>query len=249
MSADLTPFTEYTPDTAITPYGPGDYTEGTAIELTETPTSAPAAEQGIVIGADGSVSMADILRETGEVVPGLPPRTKSAAATVAIGELVSLLQSSRIKENFSLGFLAFHERVVVDRPIRALRDLSAAEDFDPTQAGTGGTCVYAALDAAYDQIVTWRQGRSGSLHVSNVVCLFTDGLCSDPQRTLAAAARLKELPNVTVAACLLAGVGDPTQGGQLLQHVASGPSYYRTVHTAAQLRDFFLASITRAGQA
>ncbi len=207
MSSDYSPFTGFGDG-----YGPNDYTESTAIELREQPVSSVTAEQGIVIDADGSASMGDTIRESGELLAGMPARTKAAAATVAIGDAVARLQASRKARNFSVGYIAFNERVTVNRPIQPVLDLPATDDYDPTQAGTGGTCIWAGLETAYDQIVQWRQTRSGTLHVSNVVLTMSDGLCSNPERTLSAAARLKELPDVTLAACLFTGVGDPAQG-------------------------------------
>ncbi|MBJ7469805.1 MAG: VWA domain-containing protein [Solirubrobacteraceae bacterium] len=222
---------------------------GTTIVIPDgaEPVAAATREEGIVEVADGSQSMTESLAETGEQIPGLPARTKAAAATVAASDVVARLQTSSKAANFSLGFVAFNDRVTVDRPIVPILDIPATDDFDPTAAGTGGTCMYLGLEAARKQIERWRQARPGTLHVSNVVVLYGDGLCSNPQRTLQAAAALKEIPNVTVAACLFRGPRDTDSGAQLLQAVASGPRFYKTVHDAEQLREFFLASITLAG--
>jgi hypothetical protein len=233
MPSDYSPFT--------------DYVESTAIELRDEPVSAASVEQGITLNVDGSASMLDTIAEAGEVLVGMPPRTKAAAATVAAGDTVSRLQASRKASNFSVGFVAFNERVTVSRPIMPVLQVPATDDFDPTAGGTGGTCIWAGLEAAYEQILQWRQTRTGTLHVSNVVLTMSDGLCSDPQRTMAAAAVLKELPDVTLAACLFTAAGEPSQGAQLLQQIASGPRFYKTVFTGEQLREFFLASITLAG--
>lgn len=232
-------------DSTITRYGERDYVDGWASDLSEEPIAAQSAAQGIGFVTDGSVSMDDPIVEA-DAIPGLPPRKKKDAATVAVGDTVSRLLAARNSRNFSVGYVAFNNGVSVDRPIRPIHDLPATEDYDPTQAGTGGTCIYAGLEASHQQIVAWRSQQSGSLAVSNVVLVLGDGLCSDPARTLAAAQRLKELPDVTIAACLLTGRGEPAQGAQLLQHIASAPRFYKTVFGGDQIREFFLASVTIA---
>lgn len=254
MSSDHSAFTEYTPSTgtALAPVGHGDYVEGTASEIPtfgegHEPVAAPTKEQGIVLVVDGSGSMGDNVVEVGETLPGMPPRSKAAAATVACSGVVSRLQASQKAGNFSIGYAAFNERVTVDRPMVPVLQIPSTDDFDPMQAGTGGTCVFEGLEAAHRQITTWRQSRQGTLHVSNVVLVLGDGLCSDPARTLAAAAKLKEIPDVTVAACLFTGRGEPAQGAQLLESIASAPKFYKTVYGAEQIREFFMASITMAG--
>lgn len=224
-----------------------DCIDSTAIELSEGMVAPATKEQGIVAVLDGSGSMLDTLRETGETFAGMPPRTKAAAATVACSGVVSRLQQSAKSANFSLGFVAFNDHVAADRPIAPVKQIPATDDFDPTASGTGGTCIWAGLEKAHEQITAWRQLRSGTLHVSNVVLLMSDGMCSDPQRTMAAAAKLKEIPDVTLAACFFSSVGDPPVGDQLLQSIVSEPKFYKDVFGAEQLREFFLASITLAG--
>jgi hypothetical protein len=217
------------------------------VELDEVAVAPATAEQGITIVDDASGSMLNTVVEHGESVPGVPARTKAQAVAMATSDTVSRLQVSRKRANFSVGFVAFHERVTIDRAIRPVLEIPATDDFDPTAAGAGGTCVWTGLDAAYQQILDFRSRRSGTLHVSNVVLLMGDGLCSNPSRTLESATRLKELGDVTVAACLFQAPGEPSQGAQLLQQVATSPKFYKTVFSSEQIREFFLASITMAG--
>jgi len=224
-----------------------DCIESTAIELPEGMVAPATREQGIVAVLDGSASMLDTVHETGETFAGMSPRTKAAAATVACNGVLSRLQASQRKAAFSLGYVAFNDYVAVQRPIVPLLNVPDTDDFDPTANGTGGTCIWAGLEQGYDQIVNWRQARSGTLHVSNVVLLMSDGMCSDPARTVAAAAKLKEIPDTTLAACFFKSVGDPSDGARLLQSIVSKPDLFREVHDAEQLRNFFLASITKAG--
>jgi hypothetical protein len=246
MSTDYNAFTEYS-GSEMVPTG-RDYVDSTAIEISEAPVAAAVREQGISIVVDGSGSMADMVTEPGETLAGMPPRTKAAAATVACSDVVSRLQASQKAANFAVGYTAFNENVTVDRAIVPVLEVPATDDFDPMQAGTGGTCIFAGLESAHAQITAWRQSRPGTLHVSNVVLLLGDGLCSQKERTMAAAERLKEIPDVTVAACLFTARGEPAQGAQLLQGIATSPKFYKTVFGAEQLREFFMASITMAGE-
>src|ERR1700752_2360059 len=127
--------------TALDRFHPSDVIESTAIELVEAPVSAPTKEEGVIVVEDGSASMLDTIAEPGETLAGMPPRSKAAAATVASSDVVSRLQSSTKASNFSLGFVAFNERVTVNRPLTPILQIPATDDFDPTAAGTGGTCI------------------------------------------------------------------------------------------------------------
>lgn len=224
--------------------------EGTAVVLRRRPEAAAAGVLGVSLWADGSGSMLDMMREAGGYAEGLRRRSKAEAATLAIRELVGRLQTGRQAPNLWFSFGAFHDEVAVRWDMRPLRAVSPADAFDPTQAGVGGadTYLHLPLEAGHEQIVRWRRTRPDSLHVSNVVLVMSDGLCANPQRTLRAALRLKEISGVMVATCLFAGVGDPVDGARLLEEIASGPGFHRTVHSAGQLCDFLETSVTIAGR-
>ena len=158
------------------------------------------------------------------------------------------LQASGNARNFALGFCSFNDAVTQDRPVQAVLDVDATVGFDPTAAGTGGTNIWTGVELAERRLLEFQAAAGATLPVSLLAIVLSDGECSDPSRTLAAAQRLKE-QNVTVAACLFATKGRPSQGADLLQAMVSEPRFYRTVFTGDQLRRFFRDTMTATATA
>jgi len=219
--------------------------------LSEDPISARTWNQvGIFVG-DGSQSMTLPFAEPDNPLADfLPTRTKAAAVETATREVINLLKVSRKAANFTLGFIYFHSDVTEERPPQDVLKIATADSFDPTAKGTGGTRIHTGLDAAVRMIETYmRSQEHGDVPVSAVVVILSDGEDGQPEKTIAAAQRLKALPNTDVAACLFATKGEPAAGGELLQALASSPRLYQTVYSTQQLRDFFHASVTMAARA
>lgn len=223
-----------------------------SVDLQDVPISARAWNQvGIFVG-DGSQSMTLPFAEEDESLGDLlPSRTKAAAVDTATREVLNRLKASRKAANFSIGFVYFNSAVTDERAPVDVLSIATTDSFDPTAKGIGGTRIHIGLDAAARMIESYMHAEAaGDVPISAVVIVLSDGEDAEPERTIDAARRLKDLPNTDLAACLFATKGQPAKGGALLQSIASSPALYQTVYSAEQLRDFFHASITMtaAGQ-
>lgn len=171
-------------------------------------------ECGFVFVADGSAGM---LAPCGEGTP----RTKAATVADVCEDAVRRLNASLRSWNLALGFVAFNDYVTIDRPIVPVADVSAGDGFDPTAGGIGGTRISAGLEGARAQILNWRSAPGRAPRLLNVVVTISDGECSDPDRTVAAAASLQAIPSVTLAACVVPGRPEATQGLELMAHLTT----------------------------
>lgn len=187
-------------------------------DLLESPLVLPPVswECGFVIVADGSAGM---LAPSGHG----PTRTKAAMVANVCEHAVRCLHATVRTRYLALGFVAFNDDVTIDRPIVPVADVSAGDGFDPTAGGIGGTRIWAGLEGARAQILNWRGAPGRAPRLSNVVLTISDGGCSQPDRTVAVAASLREIPNVTVAACVVPGRPEATRGLELMGHLTSHP--------------------------
>jgi uncharacterized protein YegL len=203
---------------------------------------APAAyiQLGVLVN-DGSGSMTLTYAD-----PEGAQRTKAAAVDLAVRGLVERLQASRMASNFCLSVVAFNDNVTDLKEARRVAEIPVTESYDPTDHGIGGTAIHRGLDAAYQIISEFlNEGRAAEVPTSAVVVLMSDGEeRDDPEKTRAAAARLKELPNTSLAACLFATDGQQAEGEPLLKEIVSEPRFYKRVHGKDELREFFLSSVT-----
>jgi uncharacterized protein YegL len=218
-----------------------------ATTLDQVPLAPPAWRQLGVLVNDGSGSMKlnHALPDAGPEAAHLPPKTKAQAVDLAVRDLLSLMKTSTKAANFSFSFVTFHGAVSDERPPQELLQVPMNASYDPTANGTGGTAIWSGLEAAHrivDDFVN--AGDIDSVPRSAVVVVMSDGEDSDPSKTIAAAQRLRQLPNTSVAACFFATKGSSSPGVGLLQALASEPRLYQTIYTAEQLRDFFHSSIT-----
>lgn len=215
--------------------------------LDEAPLAPPSWKQLGVLVMDGSVSMTwDLAEPDTSMESVLPARTKAAAVDIAVRDLLNRLAAGSKAANFHFGFVSFNDHVTSKRSPQELLSISTADNFDPTAAGTGGTEISTGLEAATQIVETFLRGGGDDVPVSAIVLVMSDGEDGSPAKTLAAAQRVKEIPNAQLAACLFATKGRAASGAQLLQSIVSAPHYYQTVFTAEQLRDFFHASMTMA---
>lgn len=219
-----------------------------SIEGLEAPVSPPAWRQLGVFVLDGSVSMTWEYDDGADAI-SLGPQTKATVVSTVVRELVNVLDVSRRRFHFAVGSVFFHETVAHEEPPCTVDQIPGSKSFDPTQHGTGGTSVGSGIDAAARMVSSFYSDEADlGVPLSAVVLVLSDGECSNPQGTIDAAKRLRELPNVVVASCYFATKGEGASAGpRLLQAVSSDPArYYQTVFNGAQLRDFFMASITNA---
>jgi hypothetical protein len=216
----------------------------------EVAYAPPAWLQLVMRVADGSQSMTWPLEEPDTTMEGVAAaRTKAAAVDMATRDLVNRLAAGRKAANFLYASVCFNDRVTEKRGPRPIIDVPGSEDFDPTSAGIGGTRIWLGLDAAATLIEQFHHDNADSVPISAVVLVESDGECEDPQQTIAAAKRLKAIPNTHIAACLFSTKGQPAAGAPLLQAIVTDSKLYQTVFTSEQLRRFFYDSVTTVAQA
>ncbi len=210
-----------------------------------------AWKQAGILTADGSPSMTWELAEEDDSA-GMPARTKGAALDAATKGFFAQMETSRVKRNFAFGNVAFDGKVSLEEAPVPLDQIDhLGRSFDPTiHSVTGGTAIHAGLEAAYRLSRQWLESQQGSLPVTVVIAVLTDGECGDPQRTLQLAEKIKrEEPRISIAAGMFATKGSGTPGAALLQSIVSEPRLYAVIYSADQLRQWFHASLTATGVA
>lgn len=222
-----------------------------AVQLEAVPYAPPSWRQLGLLVLDGSGSMTTPLHEPDGSIPGLPARSKAEGVDGAVRDLLNRMKASRKASNFSFGFVSFHTEVSDERPPRDVTTIDpGTETFDPTASGSGGTMIASGLERARVLVEQFfATDAQLGVPLSAVVIVMSDGACGSPQRTLAVAEQIKQLPNTSMACCYFADMdGGGGNGPRLLQAMASAPTLYQTVFSAEQLRKFFLASMTAAAQ-
>jgi von Willebrand factor type A domain len=207
-------------------------------------------QSGILV-LDGSGSMTLPLAEQDESL-GLPVRTKGAAVDAAVKGFFAQMETSRAKSNFAFGIVTFEDKVTHERPPEPITGINhISESFDPTDyCVTGGTAIYEGLEAGYRLSRDWLAAEEGTLPVTSVIAVLTDGECSNPTRTFQLAERIKsEEPRISIACGMFATKGAGTPGTQLLQAMVTEPRLYAVIYSADQLREWFHASLTGTGVA
>lgn len=205
--------------------------------------------QAAILVGDGSRSMTLELAEQDDSA-GLPARTKGAAVDAAVKGCFAQMETSSVKSNFAFGSVAFDTKATHEQAPEPLVQIDhVGRSFDPTaHSVTGGTAIYAGLETAYRLSRNWLDEQQGSLPVTVVIAVLTDGECSDPQRTIEVAERIKkEEPRISIAAGMFATKGSGTPGVALLQAIVTEPRLYAVVYSADQLRAWFHASLTGTG--
>lgn len=205
--------------------------------------------QGGTLIGDGSGSMTLELAEADDSV-GLPARTKGAAVDAALKGFFAQMQTSSVKANFAFGSVAFDDNVTQEQPLEPLTQIDhVGRSFDPTvHSVTGGTAIYAGLEAGYRLGRAWLDAQPGTLPATVVLAVLSDGECSDPRQTIELAQRIKEEePRISIAAGMFATKGGGTPGARTLQAIVSEPRLFAVVYSADQLRAWFHASLTGTG--
>lgn len=221
-----------------------------AEDFGEVAYAPPSWLQLVMRVADGSQSMTLPLAEPDSSIKGVSAaRTKAQAVDMATRDLVNRLAGGRKGANFMYASVSFNDRVTEQREPRPIIDVPGNENFDPTAGGIGGTRIWLGLGAAATIVEQFNRDNSDQVPISTVVLVESDGECENAEETVAAAKRLRAIPNTHIAACLFATKGQPAHGAPLLQAIVTDHKLYQTVFTAEQLRRFFNDSVTAVAQA
>jgi hypothetical protein len=215
----------------------------TDIEVAEVPSWL---QLGVIV-SDGSGSMRLNLPDLDESLEGMPSKTKAEAAASATRAFLDRMNAGGKKQQFTLGWIAFSDRATIKHAPMAVDELRSKGSFDPTAGGSGGTQIWAGLEAAAEMVAKWQASpRYPDTPMTAVVVLLTDGEDGNPARTLEAAEKLKTLPHTRLCGCFFATKGTPSKGAEFLRRIVSEPESenFTLVYDAEALRNFFHASIT-----
>jgi hypothetical protein len=182
---------------------------------------------------DGNVSLADNVNK-------------------AVREFLGFFKGSQQKENFSIAVLCFGVDTKVHTNITALTKIDDFADYNPRSNGVDGNGTYigGALEEA-EKIATefLNSPEASSIPHDVRIIIMSDGLCQVPERTQEVASRLKQNDKIMICSTLLterSKVSDTEvkEAKTVLSEVASSPNLYKTVYGEADLRQFFISSMS-----
>ena len=214
---------------------------GLIIEKPEVPRTFH--QLGILV-LDGSGSMS---------ATGRQQLTKAQEVEMGIKEMFSRFDASRVKNNFSFACIKFDTSSTVTLQPTQFKDLDYFnEDFNPLNGKGKGTHIFDALNEAKkiaDEFLS--NATSDGVNHSVVILLMSDGLCFQPETTIAVADNIKLNKKIVLASAYFAEIGnndiESNDTKNLLQAVATNPvSYYSTVYDGETLRKFFEKSISQS---
>lgn len=203
--------------------------------------SAPRTFQQLgILVLDGSGSMTD---------PAKMNLTKAQSVNVAVRDLLGRMKAGRVADNFSFAVVMFGEDTNAHTPITPLPSIDDNGNFDPLVVDGSNTKIFAGLNEAKtlaDKFIN--EAPQGGVPHSVIILLMSDGICSQPQTSLAVAQNLKSNPQVKVACAYFGTLGkNDTNAEDLLKEISSDPTqFYKITYSAEDLRAFFEASISKS---
>lgn len=210
-----------------------------------TPVGTPVIPRyfhqlGILV-LDGSGSMTD---------KAAMNSTKAKEVNAAVMELFNRLNVSRVKQNFSFSCIKFDESATVSlQPTTFDFTQLMNENYDPTIGKSGGTQIFEGLNEAKRLADNFlNNAPSDGVPHKVLILLMSDGMCFQPQTTVAVASNLKSNPKILIACAYFGTVGEnDTDAQKLLKEISTDPStYYTTVYDGEALRAFFERSISQS---
>lgn len=207
-------------------------------EIPEVSESRTFHQLGILL-LDGSGSMAAM----GE---GNIPLADHV--NVAVREFLGFFKNSSQVNNFSIAVVTFDGAAQVHTPITPLKDVNDFADFNPMNGHGGGTFIGGALEKAESLAGQFLAGASSVPHDVRVI-IMSDGLCLKAEATRDIAARLKKNERLMICSSLFTPISKASdlESGEaktVLQEIASAPNLYKTTYKEADLRQFFISSMS-----
>ena len=213
------------------------------LEVPDVPEVQTFHQLGILL-LDGSNSMnAD----------GDGNRSHAANVNMAVREFLGFFKNkSSIKENFSIAVICFGVNTKIHTNITKLTAIDDFADYTPTNAGVdgNGTFIGGAIKAAQEMAVTFlNQPDATNLPHDVRIIVMSDGLDQLPEETIKIATDLKVCSKVMVCSSLFAVAGntadfDTKEAKTILSEIASTPNLYKTTYGEADLRQFFISSMS-----
>lgn len=176
--------------------------------------------------------------------------TKTREVNAAVMDLFNRINVSRVKQNFSFACIKFDETATVSLPPTSF-DFNALmnENYDPTIGKGGGTQIFEALNEAKKLAENFlNNAPADGVPHKVLILLMSDGMCFQPQTTIAVANSLKSNPKIQIACAYFGTVGEnDTDAQKVLKDVSTDPAtYFTTVYDGEALRAFFERSISQS---
>ncbi len=175
---------------------------------------------------------------------------KAQEVAQGVRSLLDRMKESRIKNNFSFACIAFDDNPAIVFPPTPVNELNYGDiDFNPCKKYDGGTNIHRALLKAENIIDSFFHNATDDLPHNVVILLMSDGLCHYADLTRKIARKIKTDIRVKIACAYFCDGEEDYEASlaiELLQNIASGPSYYSTVYDGNSLRKFFEASISNS---
>ncbi len=212
------------------------------LEVPEVPEVQTFHQLGILL-LDGSNSM----NATGD-----GNRSHADNVNMAVREFLGFFKRSSIKENFSIAVVCFGVNTKIHTNSIKLTSIDDFADYTPTNAGVdgNGTFIGGALKTAKELAISFlNQPDSGNIPHDVRIIVMSDGLDQLPEETIKVATDLKQCSKIMLASSLFAVAGnnadfDSKEAKSILSEIASGPNLYKTTYGEADLRQFFISSMS-----
>jgi len=170
----------------------------------------------------------------------------------AVREFLGFFKGSSQKENFSIAVICFGIDTKVHTPITELIKIDDFADYTPTNIGVDGNGTYigGALEEAEKLSNEFLNSPEAlSLPHDVRIIIMSDGLCQVPENTKQIADRIKQNDRLMICSSLFterSKVSDTEtkEAKTILSEVASTPNLYKTTYGEADLRQFFISSMS-----
>lgn len=178
---------------------------------------------------DGQISLADLVNR-------------------AVREFLGYFKNSSQVNNFSIAVVTFDNTARVHTPITALSAIDDFADYNPLNPQGDGTFIGGALEEG-EKLATQFLANATGVSQDVRLIVLSDGLCLQEDRTRAIADRLKQNDRLMICSSLftsIAKANDPKMSAAktVLQDIASAPNLYKTTYKEADLRQFFISSMS-----
>lgn len=211
-------------------------------EIPEVSSSRTFHQLGILI-LDGSPSMNNI---------GDGGRTLAENVNVAVREFLGYFKGSSQKNNFSIAVVTFDTDATEHTPVTELTEIDDYADYNPVNGNGSGTFIGGGLELANTLAVRFLsspEAQANSIEHKVSFIVMSDGLCLQASKTLDIAEKIKQNDRIQICSALFTERGqiaseEIKQAKSVLLEIASSPNLYKTTYSEADLRQFFISSLS-----
>jgi uncharacterized protein YegL len=180
-------------------------------------------------------------------------RSHAENVNFAVREFLGYFKrKSSIKENFSIAVICFGIDTKIHTDITKLTLIDDFADYNPTSAGVdgNGTFIGGALKEAQNLAISFlNRPDAGNLPHDVRLIVMSDGLDQLAEQTKEISDELKQCSKIMVCSSLFAVSGnisdtDTKEAKTILADIASTPNLYKTTYGEADLRQFFISSMS-----